>query len=141
VHIGCIREPAFRRSRYGRCFRVPGERSLREVPRLNLRVLQTYSHPNASGPATENLIVGELHHQPSGVNYRIYSEDGKVWLSFERPGDPSVSGTRQLLYYIGQGRRGRTYLFSVDAFVFESPVNWYADRHMWARWAYIKRRS
>jgi hypothetical protein len=114
---------------------------LREVPRLNLRVLQTYSHPNASGPATENLIVGELHHQPSGVNYRIYSEDGKVWLSFERPGDPSVSGTRQLLYYIGQGRRGRTYLFSVDAFVFESPVNWYADRHMWARWAYIKRRS
>jgi hypothetical protein len=96
---------------------------------------------NASGPATENLIVGELHHQPSGVNYRIYSEDGKVWLSFERPGDPSVSGTRQLLYYIGQGRRGRTYLFSVDAFVFESPVNWYADRHMWARWAYIKRRS
>jgi hypothetical protein len=65
------------------------------------------------------------------VNYRIYSEDGKVWLSFERPGDPSVSGTRQLLYYIGQGRRGRTYLFSVDAFVFEPPVNWYADRHMW----------
>lgn len=66
MHIGCIREPAFRRGRFGRCFRVPGERSLREVPRLNLRVLQTYSH-------------GELHHQPSGVNYRIYSEDGKVW--------------------------------------------------------------
>jgi tetratricopeptide (TPR) repeat protein len=86
---------------------------------------------NASGPATENLIVGELHHQSSGVNYRIYSDDGKVWLAFERPGDPSVSGKRQLLYYIGQGRRGRTYLFSVDGFVFESPVNWYADRHMW----------
>jgi tetratricopeptide (TPR) repeat protein len=86
---------------------------------------------NASGPATENLIVGELRHQPSGVNYRIYSENGKVWLAFERPGDPSVSGKRQLLYYIGQGRRGRTYLFSVDGFVFESPVNWYADRHMW----------
>jgi len=86
---------------------------------------------NASGPASENLIVGELRHQPSGVNYRIYSEDGKVWLAFERPGDPSVSGKRQLLYYIGQGRRGRTYLFSVDGFVFESPVNWYTDRHMW----------
>jgi tetratricopeptide (TPR) repeat protein len=86
---------------------------------------------NASGPATENLIVGELHHQSSGVNYRIYSDDGKVWLAFERPRDPSVSGKRQLLYYIGQGRRGRTYLFSVDGFVFESPVNWYADRHMW----------
>ncbi len=86
---------------------------------------------NASGPATENLIVGELHHQQSGINYRIYSEDGKVWLAFQRPGDPSVSGKRQLLYYIGQGRRGRTYLFSVDGFVFESPVNWYADRRIW----------
>jgi tetratricopeptide (TPR) repeat protein len=86
---------------------------------------------NASGPATENLIVGELHHQQSGMNYRIYSGDGKVWLTFERPGDPSASGKRQLLCYIGQGRRGRTYLFSVDGFVFESPVNWYADRHMW----------
>src|SRR5580692_9961228 len=49
--------------------------------------------------ATANLIVGELRHQPSGVNYRIYSEDAKVWLAFERPGDPSVSGKRQLLYY------------------------------------------
>ncbi len=36
-----------------------------------------------------------------------------------------------MLYYIGQGRRGRTYLFSVDGFVFESPVNWYTDKHMW----------
>ena len=70
-------------------------------------------------------------HKTSGVNYRVYSEDGKVWLSFDRPGDPQVHGTRELLYYIGQGRRGRTYLFSVDGFVFESPVNWYTDRHMW----------
>ena len=54
-----------------------------------------------------------------------------MWLSFERPGDPSVHGKRELLYYIGQGRRGRTYLFSVDGFLFEAPVNWYTDKHMW----------
>src|SRR5271157_148524 len=29
--------------------------------------------------------------------YRIYTQDGKVWLSFERPGDPSVRGKRELL--------------------------------------------
>ena len=57
------------------------------------------------------------------MNYRIYSEAGKVWLSFDRPGDPAVHGKRELLYYIGQGRRGRSYLFSDDGFVFESPVN------------------
>jgi tetratricopeptide (TPR) repeat protein len=86
---------------------------------------------HASGPASENLIAGDFLHKQSGVTYRIYAQDGKVWLSFERPGDPSARGKRELLYYIGQGRRGRTYLFSVDGFVFESPVNWYTDKHMW----------
>jgi Flp pilus assembly protein TadD len=86
---------------------------------------------HASGPATENLIAGEFTHKRSGVHYAIYSEAGRVWLSFERPGDPLLRGKRELLYYIGEGRRGRTYLFAVDGFVFESPVNWYADRKMW----------
>lgn len=88
---------------------------------------------NASGPATENLIAGEFADKKSGIDYRIYQENGKVWLSFERPGDPLVRGKRELLYYIGQGRRGRTYLFFVDGFVFESPVNWYTGRHLWDR--------
>jgi Tetratricopeptide repeat/Cytochrome c554 and c-prime len=86
---------------------------------------------HASGPASENLIAGDFLHKQSGVNYRIYTEEGKQWLSFERPGDSSTRGTRELLHYIGQGRRGRTYLFSVDGFVFESPVNWYTDKHRW----------
>jgi tetratricopeptide (TPR) repeat protein len=86
---------------------------------------------HASGPASDNFIGGDFLHKRSGVNYRIYTQDGKVWLSFDRPGDPLVRGKRELLYYIGQGRRGRTYLFSLDGFVFESPVNWYTDKHMW----------
>ncbi len=86
---------------------------------------------HASGPATDNPIAGDFLHKKSGVSYRIYTQDGKVWLSFERADDPSVRGKRELLYYIGQGRRGRTYLYSVDGFLFESPVNWYTDKHMW----------
>lgn len=86
---------------------------------------------HASGPATEDLQPTSFVHAKSDVHYRIYSEDGKVWLSFERSGDPAVSGKRQLLYFIGSGHRGRTYLFSVDGFVFESPINWYAGRKLW----------
>jgi predicted CXXCH cytochrome family protein len=86
---------------------------------------------HASGLATDNLITGSFFDKKSGVAYRIYEENGKVWLSFERPGDPLVHGKRQLLDYIGEGRRGRTYLFAVDGFVFESPVNWYADKKTW----------
>jgi tetratricopeptide (TPR) repeat protein len=85
----------------------------------------------ASGPAIDNLIPADFVHQKSGVHYRIYAEDGKVWLSFERPNDPAVRGKRELLYYIGSGRRGRSYLFAEDGFLFESPVNWYTDRRVW----------
>ncbi len=86
---------------------------------------------HASGPAIENLKPADFVHANSGVHYRIYTEDNKVWLSFERPGDPAIHDKRQLLYFIGSGRRGRSYLFSIDDFVFESPVNWYADRQVW----------
>src|SRR5581483_8500156 len=55
----------------------------------------------------------------------------RVWLSFERLNDPSVRGKRQLLYSIGSGRRGQSYLFVLDGFLFESPVNWYTNRHVW----------
>jgi len=89
------------------------------------------SMAQASGPAMDNLSPADFVHQKSGVHYRIYADDGKVWLSFERLNDPSVRGKRELLYSIGSGRRGRSYLFAEDGFLFESPVNWYTDRHVW----------
>jgi len=89
------------------------------------------SMAHASGTAIDNLIPADFVHKKSGVHYRIYADEGKVWLSFERPNDPAVRGKRELLYYIGSGRRGRSYLFAVDGFLFESPVNWYTDRHVW----------
>jgi predicted CXXCH cytochrome family protein len=97
-------------------------------------IYRTYSltaMARASGPATQQLIPGEFQHAASGVHYRVYTENDAAWLSFERPGDPSVRGTRRLLYFIGSGHRGRTYLFAVDGFVFESPINWYAQKGVW----------
>jgi predicted CXXCH cytochrome family protein len=102
---------------------------------------QRTSMAHASGPAIDALTPAEFTHKASGVQYRIYSEDGRAWLSFERTSsenprsagkaDSQVSGKRELLYYIGSGRRGRSYLFATDGFLFESPVNWYANRHTW----------
>jgi len=85
----------------------------------------------ASGPAIDALTPAEFTHQESGVHYRIYSEKGSAWLSFDRQGDPAVQGKRELLYFIGSGRRGRSYLFETDGFLFESPVNWYANKRVW----------
>jgi tetratricopeptide (TPR) repeat protein len=92
---------------------------------------QRTSMAHGSGPALEGLKPADFVHPKSRVHYRIYSEAGKVWLSYERPGDPGIGGKKELLYFIGSGHRGRTYLFSVDDFFFESPVNWYANRQVW----------
>ena len=84
----------------------------------------------ASGPAADGLIAGAFRHARTGIQYRIYQQDGRVGLSFDRE-RPPLHGRRELLYYIGSGRRGRTYLFSEDGFLFESPVNWYAQKRLW----------
>lgn len=85
----------------------------------------------ASGPASQNFIPADFVHSGSGIHYRIYLEDNRVWLSFDRPGDASMRGKRELLYYIGSGRRGMKYLFSLDGLVFESPIDWYAKAGIW----------
>jgi predicted CXXCH cytochrome family protein len=85
----------------------------------------------ASGPAIEQLIPTDFTHPASGVHYRVYAENNAAMLAFDRPDDPSMHGTRRLQYFIGSGHRGRTYLFSLDDFFFESPVNWYAQKKVW----------
>lgn len=102
--------------------------------RCHASTTDSYSRTNmahASGPAAENFIPTDFTHAKSGVHYRIYREDGRLWLSFDRPSDPSLHGRRELLYYIGSGHRGLTYLFSTDGFVFESPINWYGKSRIW----------
>jgi hypothetical protein len=85
----------------------------------------------ASGPAIDGLITGEMEQRRAGVIYRVDEVDGAAWLSFASRRDPEVRGKRQLRYYIGSGKRGRTYLFSIDGFWFESPVNWYGQKMAW----------
>lgn len=97
-------------------------------------IFDTYSKTpmaNASGPAIQQLISGEFFHKKSGVKYRVYQQNGKAWLGFERQNDPSVKGKRELLYFIGSNRVGRSYLFQTDGFLFETPINWYAQKQIW----------
>src|ERR1017187_6642911 len=50
---------------------------------------------HASGPAIENLKPADFVHAKSGVHYKIYTEGEKVWLSFQRPGDPAVNRSEE----------------------------------------------
>jgi hypothetical protein len=90
----------------------------------------------ASGPTNDTVITGEFTHKPSGVRYSVFKKDGRVWMSYDRPenpkaGDKGFHGQKELLYFIGSGVKGRTYLFSVDGFLFEAPINWYSQEGKW----------
>ena len=85
----------------------------------------------ASGKAADGLVTGDFFHQPSRVKYRVFEKDGRTWMSYDRDSDPKLKGQRELLYYIGSGRKGRSYLFSVQGFLFETPINWYSQEARW----------
>ncbi|HKT86983.1 MAG TPA: cytochrome c3 family protein [Candidatus Sulfotelmatobacter sp.] len=86
----------------------------------------------ASGPAADGLTAGEFSDKVSGVHYRVYQQDGKVWMSYERDAkDNGIKGQKELEYFIGSGVKGRTYLFSEDGFWFAAPINWYSQEKRW----------
>jgi hypothetical protein len=85
----------------------------------------------ASGAASDGLMTGQFDDKASGVRYRVYQQDGRVWMSYERGGRDAIRGQRELLYFIGSGKKGRTYLFADDQFLFEAPINWYSQERRW----------
>lgn len=88
-----------------------------------------------SGAAADGLIPGSFHHESSGVTYRVLSNHGRAWMSFSRAGSegkPALEGEKELLYFVGSGTRGRTYLYQQAGQWFELPVNFFARRQGWA---------
>ncbi len=84
-----------------------------------------------SGMAVDGLLQGGFLHAPSGIRYSIFLRDGKAWMSFERDETPTLKGERQLVYFIGSGHRGRTYLYRDNGQWFEAPINFYSKKHIW----------
>ncbi|MGH9839711.1 MAG: tetratricopeptide repeat protein [Blastocatellia bacterium] len=83
----------------------------------------------------ESLAASQFQHQQSGARYRIRKEQSGLWLSFERqspetPGE-QIRGERRLDYFIGSGAVARSYLFSLDGFLFQSPVTYYSAQGRW----------
>ncbi len=84
-----------------------------------------------SGPARPGLIEGAFTHGRSGIRYRVFAEGEQGMLSFERPGDRAVAGRVPLRYFVGSNTRGRTFLFSIDRFLYQSPINYYGRARAW----------
>ncbi len=139
---------------------APAEQGSEACAGCHSEIYKSYSKTvmsNASGMAADGLITGEFVHRPSGVHYRVFERDGPsraapgpsgslpgqarthtkenptptAGMSYERAGESGFRGERELLYFIGSGVKGRTYLFSVDGFLFEAPINWYSQEKRW----------
>jgi predicted CXXCH cytochrome family protein len=62
----------------------------------------------------------------------VSKENGHVWLSYERNDSAhALKGRQELRYFLGSGKRGRTYLFEQQGYWFEAPINWYAKKQIW----------
>ena len=87
-------------------------------------------NPAAIPASSESGFV----HVPSGITYAIVVQEGHPILMFDRPAGrdhAALSGQRDLLYFIGSGTRGRTYLYQQDHLWFEAPINWYGKKKIW----------
>ena len=95
-------------------------------------IVDTYSRTamaRTSGTASPGL-EGSFRHAPSGVSYRVFSEEARLFLSYERD-DPPLNGRQALKYFVGSNTRGRTFLFEIDGHLYQSPINYYAARDVW----------
>lgn len=81
---------------------------------------------NASGLAGDRLKTGVLEHKLSGVKYRLSLEGSQLMLSYQDPKDHETTASRKLEYFLGSGHLGLTYLYSLNGYLFESPVAYYA---------------
>lgn len=82
----------------------------------------------SSGAAAGIETEGSFTHKSSGVRYSVVHKSGAPWFTFDLPG---AHGSRPLAYFIGSGTVGRSYLYSVDGFLYQAPVSWYSAPAKW----------
>lgn len=100
--------------------------------RCHAQIYRSYLHTpmaNASGAATDNLRTGTCVHEASGVAYTIAAVGGTPTLSWHDIDASKADQHVNLSYFLGSGHLGITWLYSVDRYLFESPVAWYSSFH------------
>ena len=89
-----------------------------------------------SGAASIGL-EGAFQHSSSGVSYRVLRDGQHPRLTYERAeradrtDRTALQGTHAPKYFLGSNTRGRTFLFEIDGFLYQSPINYYAGKKAW----------
>jgi mono/diheme cytochrome c family protein len=100
-----------------------------------------FARYSATGMATSSGLVGTGRFQEnfdsaaftdeaSGAAYRIARPAASTNFCFPNRAS-ALEGKRDLEWFVGSGGIGRSYLFSVDGFLFQSPVSYYSSASRW----------
>lgn len=81
---------------------------------------------NASGSAVEKLKADSFADKFSNVEYVFSLVNGKAVLTYHDQREPRTTRQLPMSYFLGSGHLGTTYIYSINDFLFESPVAWYA---------------
>lgn len=80
----------------------------------------------ASGVAADNSIPGRYYLKSSGTSYTIAASGGSVSLTYQNADDPQLDGKDDLLYFLGSGHLGVTYMYMIHGYLLESPIAYYS---------------
>lgn len=78
--------------------------------------------------ATTTQPDGSFEHAASKTRFSIRSDRSGTWQRFERNGE---SGEQRVAYTIGSGAHAFGYLVQVGDYLFQSPLSYYTNRHLW----------
>lgn len=84
------------------------------------------------GALLERFDNAAFTHERTGYRYRVSRTGSRYFLEFEKGTGPArVAGGRPLPYFVGSGAAARSYLLTVDGFLYEAPVTYYTQRNQW----------
>jgi len=82
------------------------------------------------GSFHESLERATFTDPATGAKYSVTPGGEGYRLAFSREG-AGVQGERLLAFFVGSGRVGRSYLYSLGGFLFQSPVSYYSQAARW----------
>ena len=83
-----------------------------------------------NSPFKESFEQASFSDSGSSADYRITPDSRGHRLEFSKSSS-GVQGQRLLEWFLGSGSLGRSYLFSMDGFLFQSPVSYYSAAEKW----------
>jgi tetratricopeptide (TPR) repeat protein len=83
-----------------------------------------------ASPLRESFERATFSDAVLGAQYRISETAGAFRLEFSRS-ESGAKGQRMLEWFVGSGRVGRSYISSLDGFLFQAPVSYFSRGAKW----------